>query len=233
MNKFEYKKLCPFKWFILENFPFIEYDFDALTNWQLFCKIGKEINKIRESENILGSQVENLTNAFISLQDYINNYFDNLDVQEEINNKLDEMAEDGTLIRLFISYINYISFELFGANNENDVTEIFENMIDLANEKNIPIYISKNNWQISHTITLKDNIHFYGLTSINSEDNDYNIKFSGDGPLFNVNSINLKSVTFDSISFSGNNKLNDFANFASERPTIENCSFSNFHQYKK
>ena len=106
MNKFEYKRLCPFKWYILENFPFIEYDFDALTNWQLFCKIGKEINKIRESENTVGTQVEDLTNAFISLQDYINNYFENLDVQDEINNKLDEMVEDGTLQRLLLDVLS-------------------------------------------------------------------------------------------------------------------------------
>lgn len=108
MNKFEYKRLCPFKWYILENFPFIEYDFDALTNWQLFCKIGKEINKIRESENTVGTQVEDLTNAFISLQDYINNYFENLDVQDEINNKLDEMVKDGTLQTILNNSIGLI-----------------------------------------------------------------------------------------------------------------------------
>ena len=39
MNKFNFNKITPFKWFILENFPFIEANFDALTEWQLFCKI--------------------------------------------------------------------------------------------------------------------------------------------------------------------------------------------------
>ena len=99
MNKFEFKNLTPFKWFVLENFPFIEADFDALTEWQLFCKIGKEINKIINSTNTLGTQVESLT-------DYVKNYFDNLDVQEEINNKLNEMVEDGTLQEIITSYLN-------------------------------------------------------------------------------------------------------------------------------
>lgn len=106
MNKFEYKNLTPFKWFVLENFPFIEADFDALTEWQLFCKLGKEMNKIINSENTLGTQVENVTNAFIELQNYVNNYFDNLDVQEEINNKLNNMVEDGTLQEIISSYLN-------------------------------------------------------------------------------------------------------------------------------
>lgn len=97
MNKFEYKNLTPFKWFVLENFPFIEADFDALTEWQLFCKLGKEINKIIDSQNLVGEQAETLTKAFNELKNYVDNYFKNLDVQNEIDNKLNKMASDGTL----------------------------------------------------------------------------------------------------------------------------------------
>ena len=89
--------LSPFKWFILENFPYIEEDFDALTNWELFCKLGKEINKIIEKVNLSGEEVEKLNKAFNDLYNYVNEYFDNLDIQEEVNTKLDEMVEDGTL----------------------------------------------------------------------------------------------------------------------------------------
>lgn len=94
MSNYDYKRLCPFKWFVLENFPFIEEDFDALTNWQLFCKLGKEMNKIIDSLNQMGIAVEN-----------ISDYFDNLDVQEEINNKLDEMAESGELAEIINIFI--------------------------------------------------------------------------------------------------------------------------------
>ena len=100
MNKFEYKNLTPFKWFVLENFPFIEADFDALTEWQLFCKLGKEINKIIDSQNVVGTEMEKFSQAFVELQNYVNNYFENLDVQDEINNKLNEMAQDGTLAKI-------------------------------------------------------------------------------------------------------------------------------------
>ena len=100
MNKFEFKNLTPFKWFVLENFPFIEADFDALTEWQLFCKLGKEINKIIDSQNVVGTEMEKFSQAFIELQNYVDNYFENLDVQDEINNKLNEMATDGTLAKI-------------------------------------------------------------------------------------------------------------------------------------
>lgn len=99
MNNFNYKMLTPFKWYVLENFPFIEADFDALTEWQLFCKLGKELNKIINSTNTLGTQVENLTS-------FVSNYFKNLDVQEEINNKLNDMAESGELEVIIASFLN-------------------------------------------------------------------------------------------------------------------------------
>ena len=115
-NDFKYYKLTPFKWFILENFPFIEADFDALTNYELFCKLGKEINKIIDAMNLSGEQVEALT-------DLVNNFFDTLDVQEEINNKLDEMTQDGTLAEIinqdiFTELNNKIN------KNTNDIAEI-------------------------------------------------------------------------------------------------------------
>lgn len=136
MNKFNYTNLTPFKWFVLENFPFIEADFDALTEWQLFCKLGKEINKIINSENTLGTQMENVTNAFIDLQNYVNNYFDDLNVQNEIDNKLNKMVEDGT----FDNIIN---------------NKIFE---DLNNKINTnTINISKNSESISNIINDENN----------------------------------------------------------------------------
>ena len=48
--------------------------------------------------------VTELQGYYIELQDYVNNYFDNLDVQQEINNKLDKMAEDGSLLDIINQY---------------------------------------------------------------------------------------------------------------------------------
>ena len=120
-TNFIYKNLSQFKWFVLENFPFLEADFDALTEWQLFCKIGKEINKIITSQNLVGKQAEELTNAFNDLQNYVNNYFENLDVQNEINNKLNEMAESGELSEIIAQYTKLNCINVY--NTVNDLKE--------------------------------------------------------------------------------------------------------------
>lgn len=43
--------------------------------------------------------------AFETLKNFVNDYFDNLDVQQEINNKLDDLVADGTLSDLIAPYV--------------------------------------------------------------------------------------------------------------------------------
>lgn len=115
MNNFNYKNMTPFKWFVLENFPFIENDFESINNYRLFSKVVEYLNKMKDNLNLTGQQMENLTNAMIELQNYVNNYFDNLDVQDEINNKLDEMAESGELSQIISMYLNIPNGNSFDA----------------------------------------------------------------------------------------------------------------------
>lgn len=95
------KKLTPFKYFALTNFPYIEADFDALTNYELFCKIVEYVNSISASQN----DVIDDFNELKAIVDALAEELHNLDFQEEVNNKLDEMAEDGTLENLILPYL--------------------------------------------------------------------------------------------------------------------------------
>jgi hypothetical protein len=56
--------------------------------------------------NTLSGKFDNLKDAFDDLYDYVHDYFDNLDVQTEINNKLDQMVQDGTLQALLQPMFN-------------------------------------------------------------------------------------------------------------------------------
>ena len=99
------KKLPLFVRCVIQNFPFIEEDFDALTNYGLISKVVEFLNKVIASQNEVIGVANDLQVAFQQLHDYVENYFDNLDVQEEINNKLDAMVEAGTLQEIITAYI--------------------------------------------------------------------------------------------------------------------------------
>ncbi len=63
--------------------------------------------------------VNELQKLYEELRVYVNEYFDNLDVQEEIDNKLDRMAESGELAQLLVNFLqvpdgNTISLQRLG-----------------------------------------------------------------------------------------------------------------------
>lgn len=99
-------KLTPFKLAVLQNFPYIEADFDALTDYGLLCKVVEYLNNVIANQNVVQDNVTALNTAFTELKNYIDNYFTNLDVQDEINNKLDQMAESGQLQEIIDKYLS-------------------------------------------------------------------------------------------------------------------------------
>ena len=77
--------------------------------------------------NTNAEAVAELQNLYIQLKEYVDNYFTNLDVQEEINNKLDEMANSGELVDIIASYLEVNSLLCF--NTLNDLKNA-DNLID-------------------------------------------------------------------------------------------------------
>ena len=108
IEKPSFKQLVLLNMQQLTNFPYIEKDFDAVTDYQLLCKVVEYLNDVITNQNTTNDTVLGLYNAFITLKDYIDNYFENLDVQEEINDKIDSLVEDGTITNLIKSYIDPI-----------------------------------------------------------------------------------------------------------------------------
>ena len=95
---------------------------NALTYEQQILAIGNYLEKVvYPAINTNSEALAELQNLFIELKDYVNNYFDNLDVQEEINNKLDEMAEGGELADIIAQYLELQA--VLGFNNISDMRQ--------------------------------------------------------------------------------------------------------------
>lgn len=96
------------------------YD-DSLSYYELLCKMIKYINDAIDIGNINAKDMK-------ELKEYVDNFFDNLDVTSEVNAKLDAMAADGTLDNL----INKVLFGELDAEIE-EIRNWNETPEDLAN----------------------------------------------------------------------------------------------------
>lgn len=138
-----------------ENFPYSNFH-DLNLDWI--------INEWKKTYNGFLTYEE----AFKSLKDFVENYFKNLDVQSEINNKLDEMAKDGSLwdllgvyaIRVYDTFdsavknIPNITYQVLGRHKINDggsgiwktsLVEPLDNYYEkIGNVYHIPISLPMN-----------------------------------------------------------------------------------------
>lgn len=124
-----YNDLRPFRFWCQKVLPLV-YD-DSLSYYEVLCKLVDYLNKTMEDVGVLHEDVDALHTAYQQLQSYVNDYFSTLDVQQEINNKLDVMAADGTLDALILPYFNAYKEEINGLiAQQNEHIEEFEGTIN-------------------------------------------------------------------------------------------------------
>lgn len=112
---------------------------DLVSNWEDFqSTITREWNDYKSG---LDQEWADVQAAWTALYNYVHDYFDNLDVQDEINNKLDQMAADGTFIRLFAPYLPFITPEMYGAIGDGitDDSQAITTAINAAADNQLPL----------------------------------------------------------------------------------------------
>ena len=92
-----YNGLTPFRFWCQKVIPLV-YD-DSLSYYELLDKVVLYLNHVIEDLSATEQNVDALADAFARLQDYVNNYFESLDVVEAVNeavdNEIDELIESG------------------------------------------------------------------------------------------------------------------------------------------
>lgn len=97
----------PFVKFVASAVPMV-FD-NSLSYYEALCALWKYIQGMTDVINNNATLEEEYIEKFNELKTFVDDYFANLDVQEEINNKLDQMAEDGTLQEIMADYIQLLA----------------------------------------------------------------------------------------------------------------------------
>ena len=128
MNNQNVEKLQPTGIFTNYIFKAIPLAFDeSMSYYETLCGLLDYLkNTIIPTVNNNADVIIEYEEKFIELKEFVDNYFDNLDVQEEINNKLDEMVEDGTMDALLNTNLTGSLSDLNTTDNSNLVSAINE-----------------------------------------------------------------------------------------------------------
>ncbi len=180
---------------------------DSMSYYEALCALYKFIqDNLVEPINNNATVLEQALVAFDELKKYVDEYFDNLDVQEEINNKLDAMVEAGTLDEI-------INQHIFGELNDKvdantaDIAELEEDLntvdkkTDFANLKTVQdlFYTPTGSGHSFQGSFVDDNDILYVYNANNAPYGDFNL-------------FNIKTHTYvGSVSNIHLNHGNDFA----------------------
>lgn len=162
--------------------------------------------------------VNNNAEAVIELQNFVEHYFDNLDIQEQVDHKLDEMVEDGTLA-------NVINQEIFGEldnrvtsleNNQTDITgdiDSLETFRDTVENKLIP-FKDENDRKLKVKLPSPFNNTFF---------NKFNLFYNGREFSYDINDSAYAENTEDIIYLSPDGNNSDAGTYDSPKKGINNA----------
>lgn len=155
-------------------------------------------NTVIPAVNNNAEATEELQKLFVELKEFVDNYFDNLDVQEEINNKLDAMAESGQLAEI-------INQEIFGELNDkiDSLQQEFDSSILSIpfNHIFVGTFFDSDNQKV-HFLTSQDGQHWAEINkSISITGRDPNIIYNENNKTFYLSLTQSSGVNYDFICY--------------------------------
>ena len=125
-------------------------------------------NTVIPTVNNNGLAVEELQNLYVQLKDYVDNYFENLDIQTEINNKLDDMAESGDLADIIAVYIQMNTVLGFQTLSNMQDSEYLVNGSICKTLSNEEIGDNKGRYYLIRELTNEDVIDGINIVALNT-----------------------------------------------------------------
>ena len=140
MEKPDFRKICFMSFQALTNFPYIEEDFDALTDYALLSKVVEKVNEVIKNDNLQSEAINTLYNNFELLKDYVDNYLFDVD---ELKAQIAEIN------------IKLLDLQAKEAQNEIDIENVRVDMTSLINENfnTLKTYVDYNDTILDDKIT--------------------------------------------------------------------------------
>lgn len=110
------------------------------------------------------TNIEELTTLYNEIKTYVDNYFTDLNIQNEVNNKLDQMAAAGTLQEIINQYLLHAPFIFNNVNEMKESTNLLNGSVALTkgynseNDKGGAYYLITNN----------EPTNLYGVITLNN-----------------------------------------------------------------
>lgn len=103
----------------------IPYDFNGTLSLEnKFVVLFKTVKEMFDAQ-------DSLVKSYKELYEFVNTYFDNLDVQKEINNKLDNMSREGTLLNIIKPTVTNETTKWLAANITNPTSPAVDKSLTL------------------------------------------------------------------------------------------------------
>ena len=228
----------PFVQFVASAVPMV-FD-NSMSYYEALCALWKYIDGMTSVINNNATLEEEYIEKFNELKEFVDTYFDNLDVQEEINNKLDEMAQDGTLEEIMAEYATtkvdyfYIPSTATLADITAAITSPKAKIIEFEKATYtlvgyIPLTSNTTIYLNGATLTSNDgDLHILGY-AVNSTWTGYNgihdVKICNGKVGFSFALMHNANITFSDIEFLDNIKRHAVQVASCKNVKFENCTF--------
>lgn len=111
----------------IQNFPYVDESINAINDWQILQKVWSKCSEVIDLSNLTQQKQ-------VELYNYVMNYFTNLNVQDEIDNKLDSMISDGSFSELLEPFFANINNSILNLENNKRNKSSLITMNDLSQD---------------------------------------------------------------------------------------------------
>ena len=236
-----YEILHPFQAWVQQSLPAV-YD-DSLSYTDLLYKMLSYINKLVTNSNYFSEDIK-------KMYDYVNNYFNNLNVQENIDKKLDEMFKDGQLTTIIDEFLTTLSDYTYHLNymnsfDKNNINLVFAELMTKI-KKGESAILTAGTYYATDTIDLSklpENCTIVIDGSIKMTANKDCIKLGGNLEKITINELIGYSTTETHLAVNNGIKIEDLFTYSElnvrhiqffEKGILFKCKDnSNYSQYNK